>query len=142
MQKMMRKSGMKFFLVAPTVSHAAAPVYFDLGGLILTVAFYVIGAVAVLIWLFRSPSLSRMSYLWKTVVVLTYFVVIPGYPLAQKAYLINQSKLAEERRAQERAEAKVRYEKFCLENLKREKPLEACKKFGPSAFNPQQKTAK
>lgn len=139
---MMRKSELSVFLFAPSVGYAAAPLYLDFGALLLTVALYATGAVAVLIWLARSPSGSRKAYLWKCIVALAYFVALPGYPVAQKAYMTAQYQRAEERRAEERAKAKAKYKKFCLENLKREQPLEACKKFGPLDSNAQQTTAK
>ncbi|WP_157572077.1 peptidylprolyl isomerase [Hydrogenophaga taeniospiralis] len=105
--------------------------YFDLMGLVITLALYGAGAMVVLVWLARSESRTHKAYLLKWVVALIYFVVLPGYPIAENAHRQAQHQRAENQRREDRAETAAAYVRFCQENLKREKPLEACKRFRP-----------
>lgn len=123
----MSRSGIAFALAAPSVAYAASPVYFDIGGAVLILALYGAGALAVFGWLANG----RSKYRWKLLAVVLYFILLPGYPFAEKAHLQYKQKRAEKQRLEERAEADGAFVRFCLENLKREQPLEACKRFRP-----------
>lgn len=123
----MSRSGIAFALSAPSVAYAAAPVYFDIGGAVVILALYGAGALAVFWWLANG----RSNYRWKLLALVLYFIILPGYPLAEKAHLQYKQKRAEKQRLVERAEADGAFVRFCLENLKREHPLEACKRFRP-----------
>lgn len=128
-------SKLSLFLFAPSIAYAAGPVYFDLMGLVITLALYGAGAMVVLVWLARSESRTHKAYLWKSVVALIYFVALPGYLIAENAHRKAQQQAqyqrAENQRREDRAETAAAYVRFCQENLKREKSLEACKRFRP-----------
>lgn len=123
----MCRSGIAFALAAPSVAYAAAPVYFDIGSALLILILYGAGALALFWWLAKG----RSKYRWKFLAVVLYFIILPGYPFAEKAHLEVKQKRADKQRLEERAEAEAAFVRFCLENLKRSQPLEACKRFRP-----------
>jgi len=120
-------AGIVFGLAMPSVSLAAAPLYFDIEGSLAVLCGYVLGAVMLFGWLVRGQA----GLAWKALAAVGYFVLIPGYPFAEKAYITAQ---AERQRVAVQAEREETWLTFCRENLTRESPLDACKRRQSSDF--------
>ena len=61
------------FLISPSICDAAAPVYFDIGGGIRFVLFYIIGFALIIAWVLDADGNARNS----AFVVLCLYVISP-----------------------------------------------------------------
>lgn len=85
----------------PLAANAAAPVYFDLGGLIIYAALYVLGLLALAIAIIRAKGLARIFFL---VTLLAYIATPIAYVLHSAANLdSHNAKITEEQKNGEAA---------------------------------------